>query len=70
LPGSPRPGPGTVTKVNNRMVPSPALPTVLTDLLQGRNDKMVILKADGRLPFSEVVRVVDLCKSLGAQVAM
>jgi biopolymer transport protein ExbD len=52
------------------MVPSPALPTVLTDLLQGRNDKMVILKADGRLPFSEVVRVVDLCKSLGAQVAM
>jgi biopolymer transport protein ExbD len=62
--------PGTVTKVNNQMVPSSALQTVLTDLLQGRNDKMVILKADGLLPFFEVVRVVDLCKSLGAQVAI
>lgn len=61
---------GTVTKVNNQIVPPSALPTVLTDLLQGRKDKLVILKADGHLPFSEVVRVVDLCKSLGAQVAM
>lgn len=52
------------------MVPSSALQTVLTDLLRGRHDKMVVLKADGRLPFSEVVRVVDLSKSLGAQVAM
>ena len=62
--------PGTVTKVNNQIVPSGVLQIVLTDLLQRRTDKMVILKANGPLPFSEVVRVVDLCKSLGAQVAM
>lgn len=61
---------GPVTKVNNQIIPAGTLETLLTELLRGRTDKMVILKADGHLPFSEVVRVVDLCKSLGAQVAM
>jgi biopolymer transport protein ExbD len=59
-----------VTRVNNQIIPPGALQTVLTQILQGRTDKMIILKADGRLPFSEIARVVDLCKSPGAQVAI
>ena len=61
---------GPVTKVNNQIIPGGALPSVLTQLLQGHSGKTVIVKAEGILPFSEVVRVVDLCKSLGAKVAM
>jgi len=61
---------GSITKVNNQIIPTDALQTILTQLLQGHTKKTVILKADGRLPFAEIARLVDLLTSLGAQVAM
>jgi biopolymer transport protein ExbD len=62
--GQPRPR----LKINNEDVPWDALPRRLAQLLQNRNEKTVLVRADGQLPFADVVRAVDVCRSTGARV--
>jgi biopolymer transport protein TolR len=45
-----------------------ALQATLRQLFQNRSQKTVVLRADERLPFGDVVRVIDTCRSAGATV--
>jgi biopolymer transport protein ExbD len=45
-----------------------ALADTLRQMLSSRSEKIVLLKADGQLPFAQVVRVIDTCRSQGAKV--
>ena len=55
-------------KINNERIPSATLPATLRQLLQNRSEKVVLVKADGLLPFAHVVHVIDICRSTGAKV--
>ena len=55
-------------KINNERVPSATLPATLRRLLQKRSEKVVLVKADGLLPFAHVVHLIDMCRSAGAKV--
>ncbi len=61
---------GTTLKINNRQIPGAALQTTLTQLLQNRSEKIVAVNADGQLPFADVARVIDSCRSAGAKIAL
>ncbi len=55
-------------KIDNEQVSSTTLQTALKQRLQDRSEKVVVVKADGQLPFGDVVHVVDVCSSTGARV--
>ncbi len=55
-------------RINNRQIPWANLQTMLTQLFQDRSKKVVLVEADGRLPFADVVQVIDACQSFGAKV--
>lgn len=55
-------------KIDNEQVSSTTLQTALKQRLQNRSEKVVLVKADGLLPFGDVVHVVDVCRSTGARV--
>jgi biopolymer transport protein ExbD len=57
-------------KVNNQTVSYAALPSALEKLLPNKSERVVRLKAEGQLPFAEVVRSIDACHSAGAQVVL
>ena len=57
-------------KINNQTVFYAALPSALEKLLPNKSERVVRLKAEGRLPFAEVVRSIDACHSAGAQVVL
>jgi biopolymer transport protein ExbD len=61
---------GPTLKISNQQISSAALPSALARLLQNRSDKVVLVKADGRLPFADVVHVIDTCRSTGAKVVL
>jgi len=54
--------------INNERISLDALQATLRQLFQNRNQKMVVLRADELLPFGDVVRVIDACRSAGAKV--
>jgi biopolymer transport protein ExbD len=54
--------------INNERISLDALHATLRQLLQNRSQKMVVLRADELLPFGDVVRVIDACRSAGAKV--
>jgi biopolymer transport protein ExbD len=54
--------------VNNERISLDTLQVTLRQLFQNRNQKTVVLRADERLPFGDVVRVIDTCRSAGAKV--
>jgi biopolymer transport protein ExbD len=60
--------PGPRLKINQQDIPWAALQSKLRQLFQNRSEKVVVVKADGVLPFSDVVHVVDLCRATSAQV--
>ena len=57
-------------KINNQTVFYAALLGALEKLLPNKSERVVRLKAAGRLPFAEVVRSIDACHSAGAQVVL
>ena len=56
--------------INNDQVPLPVLQSTLRQHFQKGDDRMILLKAEGRLPFAQVVHVIDLCRSTGADVVL
>lgn len=54
--------------VNNERISLDKLQATLRQLFQNRSQKTVVLRADERLPYGEVVRVIDTCRSTGAKV--
>ena len=57
-------------KVNDNAVSFASLQTALNQALQNRSQKVIVVKADSQLPFSEVVQVVDAARSVGAQAVL
>jgi biopolymer transport protein ExbD len=55
-------------RINNQRISPDTLQATLRQLFQNRSQKTVVLTADGRLPFGDVVRVIDTCRSAGAKV--
>jgi biopolymer transport protein ExbD len=54
--------------VNNERISLDTLQATLRRLFQNTSQKTVVLRADERLPFGDVVRVIDTCRSAGAKV--
>jgi len=59
-----------VVKVDGQPTSANDLESALGRLLQNRREKTVMLKADGRLPYATVMRMIDLCRSAGARVVL
>jgi biopolymer transport protein ExbD len=57
-------------KVNDDPVPWEALQSALRLLFQNRSDRVVLLKAEGTLPFADVVMAADMCRSTGTEVVL
>jgi biopolymer transport protein ExbD len=57
-------------KINNDQIPREALQSTLRQFFQNRSEKVVLVKADGRLSFADVVNVIDTCRSTGATVVL
>ena len=57
-------------KVNDQPVPWEALQSTLRLLFQNRRDRVVLLKAEGTLPFADVVMAADMCRSTGTEVVL
>ena len=62
--------PTPMLKINNHPIPWTDLQSTLRQVVQSRTEQVVLVKADGRLPFSSVVNVIDMCRSTGAKVAL
>ena len=63
-------GPTAGLKVNDQEISWSALPAALSEASQGGRVKQVVLEADGSLPFDQIVRAIDVSRSLGAKVAL
>jgi len=57
-------------KIDNNRIPMAALQTTLQRLFQNRSEKVVLVRAEGILPFVDVVAVTDICRSTGATVVL
>jgi biopolymer transport protein TolR len=57
-------------KINNREIHEAGLRRSLAQIFGNRNEKTVLVQADGLLPFAQVVHVIDLCHSTGASVVL
>ena len=57
-------------KINNEDIPWATLQSRLRQLFTNRSEKVVLVKADGLLPFARVVHVIDVCRSTGAKILL
>ena len=57
-------------KINNEDIPWANLDSRLRQLYQNHSEKVVVLNANGLLPFGNVVHVIDVCRSMGAKVTL
>jgi biopolymer transport protein ExbD len=57
-------------RIDNRQIPLANLQNALTQIFQNRSEKVVLVKADGQLPFADVVHVIDACHSAAAKVVL
>ena len=55
-------------KIDNDEISWSALESTLRGHFQKADDKTVLLRADTRLPFAEIVHAVDACRAAGAKV--
>jgi biopolymer transport protein ExbD len=55
-------------RINNDEISWSALENTLKKHFEKRDDKLVLVKADPRLPFAEVMHAVDSCRATGAKV--
>lgn len=62
--------PTPLVKINNQPIPNQAFSMMLTSVLQGQKDKTVLFKPDDHLMYSEIVHVIDECRSAGANVIL
>jgi biopolymer transport protein ExbD len=60
--------PWPLLEINNENVPWATLPSTLRQLFRNRSEKVILVKADGLLPFAQVVHAIDMCRSMGAVV--
>jgi biopolymer transport protein TolR len=60
----------SVLKVNGEPVPRTSLQDRLAQLFHNHNPKVVQIEAGGRLPFADVVDLIDVCRSTGAKVVL
>jgi len=59
-----------VLKINGDPVAWADLQPTLTQHFEKGDEKLVLIKADGRLPFASVAKAIDLCRPTGAKVAL
>ncbi|HTS35548.1 MAG TPA: biopolymer transporter ExbD [Candidatus Solibacter sp.] len=57
-------------KVNGDEISWSALESTLMQHFQKGDEKLILLRADAKLPFAQVVQVIDLCRGTGAEVAI
>ncbi len=57
-------------KINNEEIPWAALQSRLRQLFQNRRERVVQVKAQGILPFADVVAVTDMCLATGAKIVL
>ena len=57
-------------KINGDQVAWADVQATLQQRFEKGDEKLVLVKADGRLPFAAVARAIDLCRPTGAQVAL
>jgi biopolymer transport protein ExbD len=57
-------------KINSEHVSWASLQGTLRQLLQSQREQLVLVKAEGLLPFGHVVHVVDICRSTGAKISL
>lgn len=58
----------TLVKINDDEISSSALNETLRRHFEKGDDKVILLKADTRLPFAKVVYAIDNCRAAGARV--
>jgi len=56
--------------INGTEVSDDGFAGTLQQMLSSRSEKSVVLKADGRLAFAQVVRAIDACRSQGVKVVV
>jgi biopolymer transport protein ExbD len=59
-----------VLKINDGSVRRSALQDALKQLFQTRNQKLVSIEADSKLPFSRIVDTIDTCRLAGGDVLL
>jgi biopolymer transport protein ExbD/biopolymer transport protein TolR len=57
-------------EIENSQIPWASLQRTLADLLESQRNRVVIVNADGMLPFSDVVNVADICRLTEAEVVL
>jgi len=57
-------------RVNDDEISQSSLESTLRQHFQKGDDKVILLKADTRLPFGQVVQVIDACRAAGASVVI
>ena len=57
-----------LAKINNEDIPWTNLESRLRQIHQNHSKKVVLLKADGLLPYGDVVHVIDACRAAEAKV--
>jgi biopolymer transport protein ExbD len=55
-------------KINNKDIPWANLESRLRQLNQNHSKRVVLLKADGLMPYADVVHVIDACRAAEAKV--
>jgi biopolymer transport protein ExbD len=61
---------GPLLRVNDDEISRSALESTLRQHFQKGDNKVILLKADTRLQFGQVVQVIDACRAAGATVVM
>src|SRR5882724_7595472 len=57
-------------RLNDDDISQSSLESTLRQHFQKGDDKVILLKADTRLPFGQVVQVIDACRAAGASVVI
>lgn len=55
-------------RISNQVISMSQLGNALAQVLQGKTEKVVSVQVENLLPFAQVARVIDSCRSLGAKV--
>lgn len=53
-------------EINDARTPWATLQSILTQVLRNLDKRVVLVKADGALPFAQVVHVIDVCRAAGS----
>jgi biopolymer transport protein ExbD len=57
-------------KINNDPISWSALQTTLKQHFQKGDEKAIVVKVDGQMPFARVAQLIDICRPTGATVAL